>query len=525
MIRITEHLWYIALFAAALLCCFLFSYAYPYGMIQSDTDSYLSLYQGFHWWSANENDWARTIPFAMLLGFVTHFSQPTVVVYWIHSLLFSIGIVCAAWMMAGLFHSDRKGVLFGCVLLLCEVLSMHAFAYNIFLLSDPMYAHMLLIGSTLILGGWMRGIITPIAVGYAVLGLAIFTRPVGLSLLPVWILFAICLWITARRTQALHFQTKHLALCIALLISPIVLWAARNAVVYGYFRETAFGSRNLLPHVLSLVHDDDVLIENAAENKTFITHIHDFGAVFGTDEDTYRWAGDSRSGNIFTLLADFLPVDPQVATLTPTEKYVRDAFRVDTFGTQIALRIIARHPLQYAALVFYHYRILLQPQTFPLRGDTGDWYTQQIQDQPIANRLLYCPPAGTINVSRISPTMTTVVQSIVGGNFLELLRIEAGFAMKYILHGLLFCCLFFVWKRPTVLQTCLPFSLFYASVITIMLIVTALSNYLLTAMTEAAVDRYALPGETGLHIALLLALLVAFSAFRQSLRSEHMRRG
>jgi hypothetical protein len=76
-----------------------------------------------------------------------------------------------------------------------------------------------------------------------------------------------------------------------------------------------------------------------------------------------------------------------------------------------------------------------------------------------------------------------------------------------------------------VLQTCLPFSLFYASVITIMLIVTALSNYLLTAMTEAAVDRYALPGETGLHIALLLALLVAFSAFRQSLRSEHMRRG
>lgn len=489
-----------------------------------DTASYLEFFQTFHLWKGAAIQWARTPPFPFVLGIASYFPEPTAAIYWFHSLLFSAGITSLSWMMAGLFQSAKKGILFGCTLLLMEVLTMHSFAYNLFLLSDPLYIWLILIGSTMILGGWIWQRSVLVCVGFFLLGMAVLTRPAGLSLFPLWILFAVLLGGRTPRNAAPVYTMRMSALCIALLLAPTALWSAHNAVLYGNFRMTAFGARNLLPHVLFLVGDNDQLLDDPVQNKQFIDHIRAFGQTFGTNEDTYRWQQSDAMPNIFSTLTSFL--HPGTTGLQSEAAYVRETFALDRFATRIATRIILLHPVGYAQMVRDNYYALVSPALIAIdaKKDTADFYKETITGVVEIVRTTFFPPSGTIDPARISPLMTTVVRQTALSP--QLLSLRSGMRTFFpaFVHILLILSFVFAWRRPRTLENSLPFSLQKSSVIIVMLLGTSLSNYLFSSLLEESVERYGLPGETGLHAGLLLGMVTTVCVlifFVRSALSRH----
>lgn len=450
-----------------------------------------------------------------------HFPEPSVAIYWFHSLLFAASITCSGWMLAALLGSIRKGVAIACILLCVEVLSMHIIFYNLFMLSDAMYTHLMLIGTTVILGGWMRHKISAVWIGYLALGLAAFTRPVGIILFPVWTLFALWLWLSSRKEKGMRWNSPWtLLLCIFFLIGPVVGWAGRNGIVYGYTRETAFGARNLLPHVLFLVEKDDRLLDDPVRNQVLIEHIDAFGKVLGTHEDTYRWQRTDTMPNIFDILFSYLPPHADSAPIGSPLRIVRDAFQLDSYATAIAVRIIAQHPLEYAAYVWSEYCSLLYPTLTFMQSDTIAWYAEGINLCQSDAKTAFFPPAGAIQTERISPAMGSIVRTIAFASPFRFLRSFMAEGIFYTVHAVLLLCLFFLWKHPQRIVRSLPFSARNMSVVLVMLIVTALSSYLFTAMLEEAYERYSLPGETELHLYALLCSIIVFHLIRPVLHSS-----
>ncbi len=512
---LNARLWYVGVFVASLVCCLLFSLGFPYAVTTPDTFTYYWLFRDFHLWSANSMDWIRTIPFAFVLGSATHFPEPHSAVLLFHFFLFAIGITSVAWMCAAALQSVPKGALCALVLVTIEVCLMQTFFFNFFLMSDVMYAHLILIGSMLILGGWVRRKRRPILTGFFALGIAAFTRPIGIGLFPVWIVFGY-FFLFQRHNSATKnpLSAMSFLLCISFFLGPDLLWATRNLLVYSHFKLTAFTTPNLLPHVLSLVDEDDKVFTDPIRNHAFIGHLRAFRETFHPDHpEIYRFGGNDTLPNPLARLLMETPTYQKDHTQHWDSYAVSQSyFELDAVGIPLALRIIIAHPREYFLMTMGIYQQLLTSHPYPFPSDTLAWYraTMKLQSSMPGELTLFFPPNGTIDASRSSPQVLRFLDHFYHSAFMHrLIDIKVQWFPLLVYAVILLSILFFL--MPKKLMSIFPKKSHELCIIILMLTLTALSQYLLTAAVEEPVDRYSLPGNMGLHLSLILGGCLIFT--------------
>src|SRR5262249_28283959 len=127
--------------------------------------------------------------------------------------------------------------------LVVEVAAMRTFFSNLQATADPLFAELTYLGVLLALTGWMRSSQLAFVAGYAILGLAALTKTVGLSLLPLWICFAVLACWSGSGPLRKRYTT--ILVSIVLLVGPVGLWSLRNYYIYGTPKTNALGGCSL----------------------------------------------------------------------------------------------------------------------------------------------------------------------------------------------------------------------------------------------------------------------------------------
>lgn len=509
--RLRSALPYGFIMAISLFFGYLLSRAYPYGIPHADTGTYLEFGQTFSFFHANPGDWIRTPPFPLLLRFSLFTHEPTFTVLWFYLLLFTGNIALTFWFFLGIFPSRILSFVVTSVALIFEVSLMRTFYYSIQILADPLLAHFVLTGSLLALGGWIRRSPLALLVGAAFLGLAAFTKPVGIVLFPLWIPFYI--W-AVRDNGKSHTLT---VLCIALLLGPTLLWSGRNTVLYGYFQPTAFGGRNLLPRVLPLLEDTDTILSDPQKNSAFIEEVRAVERTVGTEYNHYAWGVVPNRigywGILDTLTEQYRETGESLATLGMRwNAGMLDGrfFAIDSLTIRTALRIIAYHPWEYLNMVTRDYWTLFKMRhrilgiSYQLQAPPQETYQWIPRLQESMRKKLY-PPSGLSDADHISPRARAILSSLV--LTLPPASTNSLFSFASLTHALFLGSLVVLFRQRH-RKNPVPF---HAALSIVMLFLTAASHYALTSATELPLERYALPGEMGLNLIILLATFLLIS--------------
>lgn len=505
---------YLVVLTLSLFFGYLLSCAFPYGIIHADTGSYLELGRTLSFSSAGMWDWTRTPPFALLLLLSTFTSEPTATVIWFYLFLFTVNIVLAFWFALGIFGSRFSAFIFASIALFLEVSLMRTFYYNTQILADPLLAHLILMGSLLSLGGWIHRTPLALVAGAFALGLAAFTKPVGIALFPLWIPFFI--WVTTTNEKPSISPRALTIVCLALLFGPTLIWSSRNALLYGHFQPTAYGGRNILPRVLPLLKDTDIVLDNLQKNRTFIEEVRALEREVGTEYNHYAWGNVPGRigyfGILDTLTTEYQETGESLSSLGVKWDVIalnQRFFAIDPLAIRTALRIIRLHPGEYLAIVSEGYLALFDM----IRRDLGlsaqlqappDQTYQGVSGLHEGTLLALYPPTGLPDPEKISPLAREILARFALPSSFLRLRFFPSFVV--LAHTMFFWSIAFLWcqkrRKP-------PVTL-YAPVSFVMLFLTAASHYLLTSATEFPLERYALPGEMGLNLALLLTIFLMF---------------
>lgn len=486
------HLW---IYNLSIFFCILLLQAFPYGIPYPDTGSFLANASTFGLFTPNGNDWARTIPFEALLKVSLLFKNPTHFVTLIHCSLFIITLNLVLWSIRPLFRSLWTPLIITTALLMTEVSLMRVFFYNVILLADAPYAHLVLIGALLVLGSWLRQKPTPLYLGFFILGLAWFVKPVGLALLPSWGLFAI--FGTGSNTLKWpHIWWKHATLSLLLFLAPTLLWSTRNAIVYGSFHSSAMSGFQALAGVLPFVEDGDTLLKDSEKNEQFMKALRTFEKQFGIEFNTYLYQDTKEAPNLFRTLAYLLP--PKNPDANPPT-----GFSMNTTYWVLVMRIGLAHPLPVLSHIFENYLHLFQLFTILPQNPSGT-YKEQLSSLSEEHRKLLYPPDGSFEPSTID------MQSF---QFLQSFNTSPLLSMNIIFHGLLFiyslsalvCC-----YSPTKYNV----NLLHISTFILMLLSITLFHNLAAAIAGPPIERYMLPGEMPLRLAILLTGITLLSGIR-----------
>src|SRR5262249_21835160 len=111
-----------AFFAVSLLAGWLLSLVYPYGFTNFETYSFEEIARGFRLWAPNSTDWFRTIPYGALLAWSRGFANPSMVSYWVCTVLFSASIPLTYVLAKLLFQCRSRAVLAALAALLIEII-------------------------------------------------------------------------------------------------------------------------------------------------------------------------------------------------------------------------------------------------------------------------------------------------------------------------------------------------------------------------------------------------------------------
>ncbi len=502
----------VALFILSIGYFFLVSRVFPYGIVQGDTGTYLLLAQHFHIFHFNELDWARTAPYGFLLRFALHFSNPTMTVYWICSLLYCINIVLLFWMSLGIFRETWVAFAFSAAILMWEIVNADVMLQQLILLADSPLASLTFMGILLILGGRMKESLIPQLLGYAALGLAMFTKPSGMALLPPWMIFACCTlgkdaWRSDSRREWMIF-----ALSLALFVGPNLLWSARNFVLYDTFKPTGYGGFNLLPRVVPLLKDSDRLFDDQKQNDDFIRGVRLFEKNVGTGYAQYSWG--SAKGYLCpnallqtSVLASLYGTrDPSLYELTKAN------FVVDKLATRTALRIIFAHPEAYLRMVKEDYIALFAPVggydwlqvpepkvLGPIMAELGPW-----------QKNTFFPPDGTIDLSQSDERVRHFLASFSGtSGMLRWIDQWQKTVYTAAIHILFFLSLMALLNRRRLEKLRMrSLDLSNAAICTLMMCVTAFAFNLVASLVELPLKRYALPSEMPMDTAIILSVFV-----------------
>lgn len=517
-----------SIFAGVLWVLWLVRGVFPYAAIAGDTMTYYEATENFHVFGFNFSDWSRTPPFGLLLHVLVRMPHPDAAFFWLNGGLFVLVFLLVYMVAAWLFRSGFRAWLLTVCLFLVEMAIIQPLLYAAAIMSDVLYAQLLLVGCLLALIGWLKRRTGVLCIGYAALGIACFTRPVGLSLLPLLMLFAV---ITTIATQEGIGPKRRRILCLWLLFflfAPTFAWSAHNAVLYGQFKTTAYAAPNLLPRVLPLLKDTDTVLRDPEQNKAFIASVRATERVFGREYNDYAWAGNTAAPGVLPYLRTLTETYARTAGNPMGKDWTLAYFETDTIGMKAATAIILQHPLAYLHMVARDYAGLFPSPISWTALRTGESLTQRassqyasvMQSYPKSTLRLLYPPGGALDATRISSSRAQTFASLASfpGHALiaTIFLSKVGCVLAHLLF--LFCIVFLLFRRRLAAFVVPPQRSVELAVVSCFLFLAAASQYLLTSAVELPLERYALPGGIAWHLSVLLGITlvcrIAWAAVR-----------
>ncbi|HVW67254.1 MAG TPA: hypothetical protein VHA78_06045 [Candidatus Peribacteraceae bacterium] len=369
---------------------------FPFAVVTSDTPWYLSVVSPFHLWAPNYFEWLRMPLIGWVFRAAAVFPQPGTVVFCFNALLFTLSATAVYWFARVLLRSLWKGVLFASLFIMTEAVCMHSFFSTLQVSADSSFGSLILIGMLLIAGGWLRGGRPALFAGYALVGLAAFERPFGICL---FILLLPVAFLPPRTGSSPPWtlRLRHASICIALLTLPLLLWSARNAVVYGTFEPTAATGRYLLAKVAPLIESGDVILPNAADNRLFVAAAISFRHTKGTTYNRFMTSYLTADENPYIIL---YRADGATPPFVFNDELL---FAHNGAATRAAQRIIALHPAAYAAMVVRDYVTLTgRSLQLAIPSSIATYYVNVLShEQPHITPALrmFLPPDGRIYVT------------------------------------------------------------------------------------------------------------------------------
>lgn len=515
--RRLEMLACLGVFCVSFLSCWLFSLAYPESIFNEETPSYLTLGHSFKLLAPNAFDWCVTPPYPALLTLLEHFPNPSHAAYALNAILFSINMSATFFLGRLLLNSIDLGIALAMGMLAFEIAVMRIFYGNLLLCCDPFIAELIYLGVLLAFIGWLRSSGRELVIGYALLGLSCLIKPVGMSLLPAWIVFALA---TSYSLPNKKRRMVTAIVSLALLTAPLFLWSLRNYFVYGNFKASAVFGTSLLRVVFPLLEYDDHLFADQKLNQKFIDSVRaceDVGPYprdinlpikirSWRNEDYFIYGGSSK--NPFVVLADVIYPG------WPGNRWSLDTldgrllFKLDAVSYPLALKIIRAHPLGYIKRVAREYVDIFNPSAMSedswdtFDGDpekTYGYWRKNLGKRPINFQIF--PQTGIPNGSSSNKQVCLAFKTIFDCPIIANLRTWY-FAVELILSHLIFlaavACLFFARAKG---------NLHKFSVVVIMLFLSAALPNFGVALCQVDKSRYALLGEMELHLLFLITAL------------------
>jgi hypothetical protein len=490
--------------------------AYPYGIVTTETAGHIGVGFGFKSFNYSWNDWWRMPIYGLLLRLSLIFSEPSMIVYWGQSILFAINIALTSVLGATLFRSRTTGIWLAISLLFTEVISMRTFFASTQIFADTALANLLYMGAVLTLIGWRTRKTHVIYTGYAILGLSSFVKQIGISIIPLWIAFAVYMF--ARRKSTIHhtYSLVRVVACTMILIGLNGLWSVRNGFLYDRFKPSALGGHELLAHVMPLVNDNDNLFDDVTKNKSFISVLRIFEHKKGNNfHNTYAWGGGSDVPGPLELLGK-----PSSNMYTENSKDVEKLFHSEKNFLQTAMRIISLHPLEYFSMVTKSYYNLFSPGTLMLdipqmefQSDIMYGYNSYlVKDR--SYDMFY--PNG-IDHNRVNTLVRGIFSLCCGRtklSFIPFMTNHRGAVLHAIFAVSLLILIIPRIKRRTKEEI-------RATALTIALIfLTSVSLYIPTAATQYPLARLSLGAEMLLHLMELLAIFATLHASLSAFRAR-----
>lgn len=494
--------------------------AYPYGFWNGETPSYEALANKFRWFAPNPMDWWRTVPFALLLSAAKNFHNPSITIYWVNTLLFSISSALVFVLGREIFFSRILGVVLALIALVFEFANMRIFFCDLHISADPLFAQLIYLGVLLALIGWLRRCWPVFVCGYAVLGLATFTKPIGMALLPIWVPVAI---LSIKRWPGDWLKRATIVLASALLlVAPLSFWSLRNLYVYGYAKSGAAGGILLLMDVLPLLANNDRLFDDNKINAEFIYVVRkcerDSAIVFGPDLPTHkrlqifesylRW-GPGPSGP-FEYLAS-LDGPNRKEWLFAYRYDSHRMFKIDQQALHIAKSIIFAHPMAYASRCLREYMDMFNP----LAQATG--VTEFFQSDPktpyqvlkfgTPDFILY-PGSGHPIADESNQEAGAQIGSLILNPCVQVF-LKCYYAIQSLIVHLIFLVAV-IWLVRNLIRGAKGDRVAEENripVVWILLFLTVCLNYAMVALCQVAKMRYALAGDPELHLMVLIAVI------------------
>lgn len=521
-----EGICFAACVLASLLLGWVLFLAYPQTIVTGETSTYWGIAQGFRLFAPNAGDWWRHIPYGAVLTLVSKCANPSAAIYWVNTTLFSLNVGLVFLLGARLFSSARSGIGLAISFLAFEFLSMRIFFMHLCATADPIFAESICLGVLLILIAWLGGRPKLFVLAYALLGMAIFIKPAGLSYFFVWISFAVLsIWLRPTRPPWRHGT---IIAAIILLVTPHFAWASRNFFIYGYPKGAASGGFSLLQRVLPLLQSGDEVLADPERNAAFIS--------IAKECKSYNFDNRIWNKNIplcvrrSYLYNQYFPYSEQpvspfdfLAGIEEPNLKKRLAlygnsnrmFLLDKQSKAIALEIINQHPIDYFNLVAFEYVAMFSPQA------TQPMYWESIQADP---RIVYATdeidkintddhglyPGGTQpDIRNRNKLMAAALGDLCNGSFTKgLLNIYYD-NQCWLVHIIFIAslCLFALaklrWKRLSNYEFVQRLS-----VVTMALFLTTWAYYLTVALIQVAHRRYVIAGgDQELHIMFLIVLV------------------
>lgn len=237
----------------ACLCAGLVSLDYPFGIATPETTGYATQAEEWQFWEENRLDWWRTPPFPLWLRLAAQLPRPDLLIVAANFGLFSLNCGLLFLTALGVWNRVELAAAVTGAFLAIQVALMQSFFLNFCLTSDPLFAQLLLLAC--LLGtwshpqGWIGWMACP------VLGLAIWLRPAGLLIPLAWL----PLWARPRRIAG------GLMFCYF----PIVLWAARNFMLFGAFLPAATVNYQALRHLVAEGDANHRYFDDDARDRAF----------------------------------------------------------------------------------------------------------------------------------------------------------------------------------------------------------------------------------------------------------------
>ncbi len=514
---------YILIIGASLLLSWLLSLAFPYGITTEETTGYFAVTQGFSWTAQNLLDWWRT-PFLGFVykSFIHLFANPSIAMFWLHAGVSALNLGLILALCRKICATHRTASAIAWTYLAVEVLSMRSFYFDTQIASDTFYGRFGLLAVLLIICGWLYRKLHPVVLGYAVIGALVAMRSAGLALLPIWIPFA---FIACRMSGAmLRTWLATAALCIAVTLTPVLLWSGRNAMVYGQFRPTAYASFQLLSRALPLLKDNDRIFDDQATNERFIATVRAFEERIDirSFDHMQAWGRIGRH-NIYFPWDNVLPPDgpfrflrdAAVSTMAVENEGAlnspQNLFSIDSAAFPVAIRIIEKHPLAYVKLVVQDYLQLFDVSQ-GIQARKAEVFTPNAADSydQITTPAFY-PPNGHPDLSRINAGIRNAWWIVTQNDFVLAIRKGLEQSMPIAVHIIAFiaCWLLFMHKRTPLKSPKAPA---YASVLTLLFATAALHN-LLVSISQPPMYRFCIPSAGIANLIVLLGIAAVLPTF------------